>query len=76
VLTLHLTQYIKAHPTQGVKANLQLKPSIPIGAKVEISPKGFTLRVKVKILKILSICLKLVKIYGLMLAPRLKKGTI
>jgi hypothetical protein len=32
----------KAHFTLGVKANVQLKSSIPIGAKVEISPKGFT----------------------------------
>jgi hypothetical protein len=29
----------KAYFTQGVKANVQLKSSIPIGAKVEISPK-------------------------------------
>jgi hypothetical protein len=38
----------KAHFTQGVKANVQLKSSISIHAKVEISPppKGFTLRVK------------------------------
>jgi hypothetical protein len=49
VLTLHLTQYIKAHSTQGVKANVQVKSSIPIRAKVEISPKGFTLGVKAKI---------------------------
>jgi hypothetical protein len=28
----------KAHFTQGVKAKVQLKSSIPIGAKVEISP--------------------------------------
>jgi hypothetical protein len=32
--------------TLGVKANVQLKSSIPIDAKVEISPKGFTLGVK------------------------------
>ncbi len=32
-----------AHFTLGVKANVQLKPSIPSGAKVEISPKGFKL---------------------------------
>jgi hypothetical protein len=31
--------------TLGVKANVQPKSSIPIGAKVEISPKGFTLGV-------------------------------
>jgi len=41
----------KAHFTQGVKANVQLKSSISIRAKAEISPpplppKGFTLRVK------------------------------
>jgi hypothetical protein len=29
----------KAHFTQGVKAKVQLKSSIPIGAKVEISPQ-------------------------------------
>ncbi len=32
-----------SHFTLGVKANVQLKSSIPIGAKVEISPKCFTL---------------------------------
>jgi hypothetical protein len=31
--------------TQGVKAKVELKSSILIGAKVEISPKGFTLGV-------------------------------
>jgi hypothetical protein len=39
----------KAHFSQGVKANVQLKSSISIRAKAEISPpppKGFTLRVK------------------------------
>jgi hypothetical protein len=30
-----------AHFTLGVKANVQLKLSIPIDPKVEISPKGF-----------------------------------
>jgi len=39
--------------------NVQPKSSIPIGGKVEISPKGFTLGVKVKPKKIFSICLKL-----------------
>jgi hypothetical protein len=38
------------------KANVQLKLSIPIGAKVEIIPKGFTLGVKAAIEKIFSIC--------------------
>jgi hypothetical protein len=42
----------KAHLTLGVKANVQLKSSIPIAAKVEISPKGFTLGVKAEIEKI------------------------
>jgi len=42
-------ELIKAHFTLGVEANVQLKSSIPIGAKVEISPKGFTLGVKAKI---------------------------
>jgi hypothetical protein len=37
---------VEAHFTLGVKADIQLKSSIPIGAKVEISPKGFTLGVK------------------------------
>ncbi len=31
----------KNHFTLGVWANVQPKSSIPIGAKVEISPKGF-----------------------------------
>jgi len=31
----------KAHFTLGVRANVQPKSSIPIGAKVEIGPKGF-----------------------------------
>jgi hypothetical protein len=40
--------------------NVQPKSSIPIGGKVEISPKGFTLGVKVKLKKIFSIfCPKL-----------------
>ncbi len=45
--------FIKAHFTQEVKAKVQLKSSIPIGAKVEISSKGraFTLGVKVEIEK-------------------------
>jgi hypothetical protein len=42
--------------TQGVKANVQLKSSIPIGAKVEISPKGLTIGVKAEIEKVFWIC--------------------
>ncbi len=34
-----------------IKAHVQLKSSIPIGEKVEISPMGFTLGVKAKIEK-------------------------
>jgi hypothetical protein len=37
--------------TLGVRANVEPKSSIPIGANVEISPKGFTLGVKVEIAK-------------------------
>jgi hypothetical protein len=34
-------------------------PAFPIGAKVEISPKGFTLGVKAQVEKNYSICPKL-----------------
>jgi hypothetical protein len=67
----------EAHFTQGVKANVQLKSSIPIGAKVEISPKGFTLGDKAEIEKNFSICPRLLinpELCRLDLAPRLKKG--
>jgi hypothetical protein len=40
-----------AYFTLGVKANVQLKSSISIGAKVEIIPKGFTLGVNAEIEK-------------------------
>jgi len=40
-----------AHFTPGVRADVQPKSSIPIGAKVEIGPKGFTLGVKAEIEK-------------------------
>jgi hypothetical protein len=65
-----------AHFTLGVRANFQPKSSIPIGAKVEISPNGFTLEVKAEIEMIFSIGPELlinVELYGLVLAPRLKK---
>jgi len=39
----------KARFTLGVRANVQPKSSMPIGAKVEISPNGFTLGVKSEI---------------------------
>jgi hypothetical protein len=41
----------KARFTLGVRANVQPKSSIPIGEKVEIGPKAFTLGVKAEILK-------------------------
>jgi hypothetical protein len=55
--------------TLGVKANVQLKSS----------PMSFTLRVKAEIEIIFSICPKLLinaELYGLVLAPRLKKKDI
>jgi hypothetical protein len=33
----------EAHLTLGIKVNVHLKSNILIGAKVEISPNGFTL---------------------------------
>jgi len=45
--------------------------------KLESAPRGFTLGVKAEILKIFSICPNLLinaELYGLVLAPRLKKG--
>jgi hypothetical protein len=39
----------KARFTLGVRANVQPKSSIPIGEKVEIGPKAFTLGVKAEI---------------------------
>ncbi len=50
-VTKLLTSTLKAHFTLGAKANVQFKSNILIGAKVEINPKGFTLRIKVKFLK-------------------------
>jgi hypothetical protein len=49
----------KARFTLGVRADVQPKSSIPIGAKVEISPNGFTLGVKGELEKIFLICPKL-----------------
>jgi hypothetical protein len=66
----------KAHFTLGVKANVQPKSSIPIGAKVEISPKGFTLGVKAELEKNLFNLPKVThnaELYGLVLGPRLEK---
>jgi len=68
--------YSKARFTLGVRANIQPKFSIPIGAKVEISLKSFTQGVIADIEKNFSICPKLLinaELYGLVLAARLKK---
>jgi len=69
----------KAGFTLGVRADVQPRLGIPIGAKVEIGPKGFTPGVKTEIEKIFSICPKLLinaEPYGLVLAPisKAKKG--
>jgi hypothetical protein len=77
---LHFQQAIetlKAHFTLRVRADVQPKSSIPIGGKVEISPKGFTLGIKVELEKIFSIFPKLLindELYGFVLAPSLEKG--
>ncbi len=42
-------QIFRASFALGVKAIVQLESSIPIDAKVEISPKGFTLGVKANV---------------------------
>jgi hypothetical protein len=44
-----------AHFTLGVKAKVELKSSIPIGAIIKIIPKGFTLGVKEKNLRMQSL---------------------
>jgi hypothetical protein len=64
---------------QGVQPNVQVKSSISIGAKVEISPQGFTRGVKAEIEKVFSIWPKLLlnaELCGLVLATRLEKNTI
>jgi hypothetical protein len=68
---LSLHSRVKARFTLGVRADVQPKSSIPIGAKVEIIPKGFTFGVKADIgPKLLTNA----EHYGLVLAPRLEKG--
>jgi hypothetical protein len=52
LLFCNLTHTTKARFTLGgVRADVQPKSSIPIGAKVEIGPKGFTPGVKAEIEK-------------------------
>jgi len=73
--TMH--NVIQAFFTRTVRANVQTKSGIPIGAKVEISHKGFTPGLKAEIEKVFSICPKLLtnaELYGLVLFPRLEKG--
>jgi len=58
-----------------VKAKVQLKLNIHVGAFIEISPKGFTLRIKVEIGKILFNLPQILiyaNLYRFVLAPRLK----
>jgi hypothetical protein len=43
-IVVKLQSSILTHFKQGVKANVQLKSSIPIGAKVEIIPQGLYTR--------------------------------
>ncbi len=57
--TIQRLLYQSANKTRfrlGVMANVQPKCNVPIGAKVEIGPKGFTLGVKAEIEKNFSIC--------------------
>jgi hypothetical protein len=66
----------KKKKTVGVRANVEPKSSIPIGAKVGINPKGFTLGIKsdsfFKKFNLPQILIN-AELYGLVLAPRLKK---
>jgi hypothetical protein len=58
------------------RAYIQPKSSIPIGGKVEIGSKGFTLWVNATLEKIFSICPKLLlnaELYELVLAPKAGK---
>ncbi len=71
----HHCEDYNVHFTKGVKPNVQLKSSIPIGAKIEISPKGFTLGVKAEIEKIFSICPN-AELYGLYWPQGWKRDTI
>jgi hypothetical protein len=57
--------------TLRVKAKVQFKLSIHVGAFIEISPKGFTLKVKVETLK--KTCNP--TLYGVVLAPRVEIDT-
>ncbi len=67
----------KASFTLGVRPNVQPKSSISLGAKVEISPTGFTPEVNADREKNFSICPKLLTNaahYGLALGPKAEKG--
>jgi hypothetical protein len=67
--------YSKAGFRLGVRPDVQPKSSIPICVKVEIDPKGFTLGVKANRKKNFNLPKLLInaELYGLVLAPRLKK---
>jgi hypothetical protein len=68
--------YSKARFTLGVRANVQPKSSIPIGAKVEISLKSFTRGVMADMQKNFSICPKLLINAELYWSQGCKKDTI
>ncbi len=77
---LSLSTPFQTHAKKKARANVQPKSSIPIGAKVEISPEGFTLVSQGRTrFFFFSICPKLLinaELDGLVLAPRLEKGYI
>jgi hypothetical protein len=70
-----LGENTKAHFTLGVRPNVQTKSSIPIRAKVEISPKGFTAgqgRNRKKLFNLPQVLIN-AELYGVVLARRQKK---
>jgi hypothetical protein len=58
VKVVKINTFLRPSLQRGVRANIQPKSSILIGAKVEISPNSFTLGVKAELEKINSICIK------------------
>jgi hypothetical protein len=54
---MEINAFLRRLFMRGVKAHVEPKSNIPIGAKVEISPNSFTLGVKAEIEKTFSICL-------------------
>jgi hypothetical protein len=58
VKVVKINSFLRSSLQRGFRANVLPKSSIPIGAKVEISPNSFALQVKAEIEKNFSICLK------------------